>query len=275
MNNDLYAALRIHYRPLVTPNAPVLRRRKIEMVSKVEIEETDRDGRILMFLKTSGDGRDDSVRKGLPMLNALISGVAMDSKKSVGIGAELTGSEAELALILGGGQSCAFTGRGTLRFSGEASDFEMNMKLTMQDRGHPAVEGVRPIAKSRTYSIGSQLRLVEKGNMAVDIVRMRIILPGGPLDEGKSFVHSLSSAVRAEERKKSGTIDLHLQGPFDANTESTLRKTLEPTEGVMVSNETSVLSVTPTANNATMVSLWFQQGPEIFKCDFGTEVSMS
>ncbi|KAF4657483.1 hypothetical protein FOZ61_006246 [Perkinsus olseni] len=115
MNTDLYATLRIHYRPLVNPNAPVLRTRKIEMVSKVEIEETDRDGRILMFLKTSGDGRDDSVRKGLPMLNALISGVAMDSKKSVGIGAELTGSEAELALILGGDQSCAFTGRGTLR----------------------------------------------------------------------------------------------------------------------------------------------------------------
>ncbi|KAF4740614.1 hypothetical protein FOZ63_023068, partial [Perkinsus olseni] len=86
-------------------------------------------------------------------------------------------------------------------------------------------------------------------------VKLRTTLPGGPLDEGKSFVHSFSSAVRVEERKKSGTIDLHLQGPFDANTEATLRKTLEPIEGVVVSNVTSVLSVTPTANNVTMVSL--------------------
>ncbi|KAF4727599.1 hypothetical protein FOZ63_031914, partial [Perkinsus olseni] len=65
-----------------------------------------------------------------------------------------------------------------VKFSGEPSDFGMKMKLTTQDRGHPAVQGATPVARSRTYAIGSQLRLVEKGNMAVDMY-LREPIPAG------------------------------------------------------------------------------------------------
>ncbi|KAF4661907.1 hypothetical protein FOL46_005534 [Perkinsus olseni] len=96
-----------------------------------------------------------------------------------------------------------------VKFSGEPSDFEMKMKLTMQDRGHPAAQGPRPVARSRTYSIGSQLRLVEKGNMAVD---------------------------------------MYLREPIPAGIDATLRELVggireTPSSVVVVSNNTMILSV--------------------------------